>query len=159
MEVLKNNIAWLSIFIASLFLYRVVPHIHNFTPILASIVCAKYIKSNYVFIGTLIAMLVSDFVLGLHSTMLFTYTAFCVIYYMTNNKNNIFIEALFASVIFFILSNFGVWIGGYYPYTIEGLLTCYTMAIPFFQNTLLGTLFFTFLFFSLSKTRYLQFSY
>tara|TARA_B100002019_G_scaffold238761_1_gene213976 strand:+ start:1339 stop:1818 length:480 start_codon:yes stop_codon:yes gene_type:complete len=159
MEVLKKNISWLSIFIASLFLYRLVPHIHNFTPILASIVCAKYVKSNHVFIGTLLAMLVSDFVLGLHSTMLFTYTAFCVIYYMTNNKNNIFIEALFASVIFFIISNFGVWIGGYYPYTLEGLLTCYTMAIPFFQNTLLGTLFFTFIFFCLSKTRYLQFSY
>ena len=159
MEVLKKNISWLSIFIASLFLYRLVPHIHNFTPILASIVCAKYVKSNHVFIGTLLAMLVSDFVLGLHSTMLFTYTAFCVIYYMTNNKNNIFIEALFASVIFFIISNFGVWIGGYYPYTLEGLLTCYTMAIAFFQNTLLGTLFFTFIFFCLSKTRYLQFSY
>ena len=79
MEVLKNNIAWLIIFVATLFLYRVVPHIHNFTPILASIVCAKYIKSNHVFIGTLIAMLVSDFVLGLHSTMLFTYSAFCSI--------------------------------------------------------------------------------
>ncbi len=49
--------------------------------------------------------------------------------------------ALGASVIFFIVSNFGVWISGsMYPLTFEGLIACYTAAIPFFHYTIAGNL-------------------
>jgi hypothetical protein len=42
-------------------------------------------------------------------------------------------------VVFFIVSNFGVWAWwNLYPHTPEGLWACYTAAIPFFRNTLLG---------------------
>jgi hypothetical protein len=33
-------------------------------------------------------------------------------------------------------------LSGFYPMTLDGLLTCYTAAIPFFQMTLMGDLFF-----------------
>lgn len=52
--------------------------------------------------------------------------------------------ALGASLLFFAVSNFGVWaIGTMYPPTLEGLMACYVAAIPFFQGTLYGDLFFT----------------
>jgi hypothetical protein len=55
---------------------------------------------------------------------------------------------LSASVIFFVLSNFGDWLSGVnYPLTWEGLVTCYVMAIPFFGNTILGDLFYVALLF------------
>ena len=52
---------------------------------------------------------------------------------------------LISSIVFFIISNFGVWIIGY-PKTVNGIIMCYTAAIPFFINTILGDLFYSFLF-------------
>lgn len=48
-----------------------------------------------------------------------------------------------VALVFFALSNFGVWMaGGIYPMTFQGLLACYVAAIPFFGYTLAGNLFF-----------------
>ena len=48
---------------------------------------------------------------------------------------------LSSSFLFFISTNLGVWLtSSYYPKNIEGILACYTMALPFFGNTLAGTL-------------------
>jgi hypothetical protein len=52
--------------------------------------------------------------------------------------------AVAGSILFFILTNFGMWLfSGIYPLTREGLVACYVAAIPFFQNTLAGDLTFT----------------
>jgi hypothetical protein len=53
-------------------------------------------------------------------------------------------SSLAASVLFFLVSNFGVWLtgGGMYPMTVEGLMTCYAAGLPFFRNTMLGDLVF-----------------
>jgi len=51
---------------------------------------------------------------------------------------------LAASILFFVVTNFGVWaLDSLYPRTLEGLVICYVAAIPFFANTLAGTLFYT----------------
>ena len=43
-----------------------------------------------------------------------------------------------------ITTNFSVWIiWDYYPKTLEGLISCYTFAIPFFKNTFISTCLFT----------------
>ena len=47
-----------------------------------------------------------------------------------------------SSTLFFVLTNFGVWLMGY-PLTFAGLVSCYTLAIPFFVNTIIGDLVFT----------------
>ncbi len=53
-----------------------------------------------------------------------------------------------AAVLFFLVSNFGVWLGsGMYPPTFEGLIACYGAALPFFGNTLAGNLVFSALMF------------
>ncbi len=59
------------------------------------------------------------------------------------NLPRLITASLSASVLFFLITNFAVWSSGtMYPKTFEGLMACYTAAIPFFQNTLLGDLFF-----------------
>ena len=58
--------------------------------------------------------------------------------------------ALVASVSFFVLSNFAVWmVWPTYPKTLAGLAACYVAALPFFRHSLAGDLFFTAVFFSL----------
>ena len=73
---------------------------------------------------------------------------------------NIFFASVSASVSFFIITNFGVWISTpYYEKTFGGLMACYTAAIPFFHHTLLGDLFFVAILFGLyelAKTKFPQ---
>lgn len=97
----------------------------------------------------LMAMLIGDAVLGFHNTMIFVYGAFVLIagigIWMSRHLCGYLIigASLFSSALFFLLTNFGVWlVGGYYPLTFDGLLDCYIAAIPFFQNALMGDLFF-----------------
>ena len=63
-------------------------------------------------------------------------------FFITNTKTRIS-GALIGVLLFFIITNFGVWSLGTYGYTFEGLLLCYTLAIPFFGNTLISTLIFS----------------
>jgi hypothetical protein len=52
--------------------------------------------------------------------------------------------AIASSVLFFVLTNFGMWLSsGFYPLTLAGLEACFVAAIPFFQNTLAGDLFYS----------------
>ena len=68
-------------------------------------------------------------------------------YWLKNHYSakNVILSALSGSILFFLITNFGVWLtsGGFYPMTFEGLLTSYAAGIPFFQNSLLGDLVFT----------------
>lgn len=51
--------------------------------------------------------------------------------------------SLIASVLFFVVTNFGCWLSfGMYEQTVAGLLNCYTQALPFFRYTLAGDLVF-----------------
>ena len=50
---------------------------------------------------------------------------------------------MLGALIFFIVTNFGVWSLGSYGYTWEGLISCYVLALPFFGNTLVGTMIFS----------------
>src|SRR2546425_11881898 len=48
--------------------------------------------------------------------------------------------AVLCSVQFFLISNFGVWLGFGFAHTWDGLVSCYTLALPFFAPTLVGDL-------------------
>ena len=57
---------------------------------------------------------------------------------------NIAAAALISSVIFFLITNFGVWAGGtMYPQTAEGLFAAYAAGLPFLLNTVAGNLIFS----------------
>ena len=51
--------------------------------------------------------------------------------------------ALVGAVIFFIISNFGVWTMGSYGYSLQSFILCYTIAIPFFAYSLISTFIFS----------------
>ena len=52
-------------------------------------------------------------------------------------------KTLLIWIIFFIITNFGVWVSGSYGYTLQGFISCYILAIPFFTNTLISTFIFS----------------
>ena len=123
---------------------RFIPHPPNFTSLIA---LSFYIPLIFgvKFIPILIfCFVVSDIFIGFHSTTFFTWGSVLIIGLVTKFfKNNIFLRligAVSASLIFFIFTNFGVWVLGSYGYSYEGLITCYIAAIPFYTNTLLSTL-------------------
>ena len=132
---------------------RIIPHPPNFTPILATAIYTPYMINDK-WIAVLIplsAMFIADIIIGFHPYMLWVYGAIGLStlissWSMRFNKKYIQlgVMAILSSILFFIITNFAVWaIWDYYPKTIDGLLLCYIKAIPFFQNTLLGTIIYT----------------
>jgi len=47
---------------------------------------------------------------------------------------------LSAAAVFYLVSNFGVWLAGMYPATLNGLAKCYLMGLPYLGRSLLGDL-------------------
>ena len=136
------------IFLVSL--TRIFPHPPNFTPILAlAIFGGAFLpnKKTALFLP-ISAMFLSDLFIGFHSQIFAVYSSIILLSYLGNivekkNIRNIAIAGILGSLIFFIITNFSVWLGGMlYPLTIDGLIQCYIMAIPFFHNTLISTLLF-----------------
>ncbi|WEK33788.1 MAG: hypothetical protein P0Y53_14950 [Candidatus Pseudobacter hemicellulosilyticus] len=60
---------------------------------------------------------------------------------------NVLVMSLLAPTYFFLVSNFLTWVGvgAYidYPKTWAGLMTCYTMALPFYKGSIMATLVFS----------------
>ena len=128
-------------------LVRLIPHPPNFTPIIAlALFGSTTFKNKWLgLILPLLAMTISDLYLGFYSISIWVYSSFFLISLLGRYWKKIKVTNLIiSSLLFFIITNFGVWLGGY-PKTIEGFLLCYTMAIPFFINSILGNLFFSYL--------------
>jgi hypothetical protein len=131
---------------------RIIPHPPNFTPILAVAVFIPFLTNSWknAIPITLGAMFVGDLYWGLHSYMIWTYAA-VMLSSILALRVRLVASSILAPVLFFVVTNFGVWTSGYYSYTVEGLITCYIAAIPFFHMTLLGTIVYTGVFFVIHK--------
>ena len=124
---------------------RLLPHPPNVTPITAiALFGGCNIKDkNLAFVLPLLCMFLTDLFLGFHIIMPFVYLSFMCISYIGINSEKITNGTIFgSSLLFFLVTNFGVWFFGY-PNTLAGLVSCYTLALPFFVNTIIGDLFFT----------------
>jgi hypothetical protein len=136
---------------------RLLPHPPNFSPIAAmALFSGAYLpKRVLAFAAPFGALLLSDVLLGgFYPGMNFVYLSFgltvLIGWAISRRKTVLTIggAALASSILFFVLTNFGMWLfSGFYPLTWEGLVACYVAATPFFQNTLAGDLFFTALLF------------
>ena len=146
---MNNKFFYLLFFGAILALSRIIPHPPNFTPILASAIMAPMlIKDRWFGIAIpIVAMFISDIIIGFYSYQFVIYSsifAIALVSPMRKNYTKLGIMTVGASVWFFLTTNFAEWIiWDYYPKTFEGLITCYTLAIPFFKNTLISTCLFT----------------
>ena len=146
---MKEKIFYLVFFGVILALSRIIPHPPNFTPVLATAIMAPLlIKDRLTGMAIpIVAMFISDVIIGFYSYQFVIYSsilAISLVSPMRKNYTRLGLMAVGGSIWFFIVTNFAEWIiWDYYPKTIEGLITCYTLAIPFFKNTLISTLFFT----------------
>lgn len=143
-------------------LSRLIPHPINFAPIsgIALFGAAFYGKKYWAFIIPIVSMWISDLIINnvvyaelfdgfvwFYSGSLFTYAAFVAIAILGMNAlkrvtvSRVVASAMSASILFFALSNFGVWLSsGMYPHTWNGLATCYAAGLPFLKNTVAGDL-------------------
>ncbi len=124
---------------------RWLPHPPNFAPMTAiALISGNYFHSKPIAMGLpILSMLITDFFIGFHGLISVVYLSLLLtaILGMIVSKISIW-NILLGSIIFFVITNFGVWLHGGYGYTWEGLLACYTMAIPFFANSIAGDIFY-----------------
>ena len=153
----KARLAALLVAIFAAAAMRLLPHPPNFSPIAAMALFsgAQLPKRLLAFVAPFAALLLSDLALGgFYPGMNFVYVSFgltvVIGWAVASRKTPLMIggAAVASSVLFFVLTNFGMWLfSGLYPLTQPGLVECYVAAIPFFQNTLVGDLSFTLLLF------------
>jgi hypothetical protein len=131
---------------------RLVPHPPNFAPIAAMALFsgAQLGLRPMAFAAPLGAMLLSDAVLGFYPEVIFVYLSLAITVViglalaMRKTVLGVGIAAVSSSLLFFLVTNFGVWlVMDYYPKTLSGLAACYFAAVPFFKNTLAGDLFYS----------------
>ncbi len=157
----KRKLIILSLIIVAAAVTRLVPHPMNFAPLgaMALFGGAYFGRKGLGLLITMLAWLLSDLILNnfvynasggfvwFTQGAIFIYGSIALIYALGTrilkqpSWFKVVAGSLSASVLFFVMTNFGVWFSGtMYPLTLEGLLACYTAAIPFFQNTLAGDL-------------------
>ena len=126
---------------------RFVPHPPNFTSLIALSFYAPAVFGVRFVPVVFFSFVLTDFYFGFHGTILFTWGSVILIGIISKYFNRSILLRLFGAlvgaVIFYLLTNFGVWIGGLYEHNIAGLITCYTLALPFFGYTLISTLVFS----------------
>ena len=136
---------------------RLVPHPPNFTPIGAmALFSGAYLGRRWLaFAAPLGALVLSDLVLGFfyrgQATVYASVALIVMIGIVALQRRSairVGLAALASSILFFLITNFGMWLfSGFYPRTLPGLEACYIAAIPFFQNTVAGDLFYATLLF------------
>src|SRR3954451_8864364 len=135
---------------------RLVPHPPNFTPIGAmALFSGAYLgRKPLAFAAPLGALLLSDLVLGFYhgqATVYFSVALIVMLGMIALSRVSplrVGAAAIASSILFFVITNFGMWLfSGIYPRTLAGLEACYVAAIPFFQNTVAGDLFYATLLF------------
>lgn len=161
MKISKTHLALMSAFLLITLLSRWLPHPPNMTAVgaLALMSGALWGRRLWAPLVPLAVLFVSDLILGFHSTFVWVYAGFVLVALTgaglrpqqpvgagmgPRHWGRAALGAGLASLIFFAISNFGVWMaGGLYPRTGAGLIECYVMALPFLGNQLAGDFAFT----------------
>ncbi len=144
---------------------RIIPHPANFAPVAAlGLFGSAYLYKNRLAILTpLVSMFISDVILNntiysqyftgfalLHESWYWVYGSIIlttVLGYFTLktvNVKTILTSSAVASILFFLITNFGTFLGSsMYPQNFGGLIACFAAGIPFFGGTLFGTIFYS----------------
>ena len=167
----RNIIAFILIGIA--IMGRLIPHYPNFTPVTAiALFAGTYISGKYLrFVIPIAGIYLSDLILNnflfrqyfpgnegiiwFSGYMIWTFVALLGVVVLGSllkgrvKASLTLLAAVSATTLFFLISNFGVWLGSViYPQNILGLLACYEAALPFYLNNLFSTLGFTIVFYT-----------
>jgi hypothetical protein len=134
---------------------RLLPHEPNFAPVGAIALFGGVLLGWRLALWLpLSVMMLSDLLLGFYPGIQYTWIGFLLVagFGMLLKKlpflPRVTLGAFGSAVIFFVVSNFGVWLAsGMYALSVEGLWQCYCAALPFFRTTLLGDAFYVFMLF------------
>ena len=152
--------AFVSFFILGISLFRLIPQMNNFSPILALAIfgALNFRRNETTYLVLILSLWLSDLIINnyiynysnkiiwFYEGFYWQYISYIIIIYICINfdliKKKIF-KVLFlifsSSIIFFALSNFGYWLTSeMYQNTFQGLINCYIAAIPFYKGTLLA---------------------
>lgn len=148
---------------------RIISHnmhfIPNVSPIMAVAIFggAYFADKRIAFLIPLISMLISDLFIGFHNDIAAVYFSFALGvflgYYIRKRikPSSVIISSLTGSLIFFLITNFSVWlVDGWYPLNFAGLTDCFIKAVPFFRTALIGDIIYCcslFGFFALAEKR------
>lgn len=136
---------------------RLLPHPANFAPVTAiALFGGATLPRRYAVAVPLLAMMVSDTLIGWYSMMPVTWGCYALIALASSawlrgrGVGRGIVLTASSSVFFFLVTNFAVWVGGgLYPHSLAGLQHCFVMALPFFRNTALSDAIYTASLFSL----------
>lgn len=163
MKPLQIRLTTLTAVVLATALFRLVPHWPNFTPVaaLALFGAATFERKWLGLAVPLVAMLLSDALIGFHGSMGAVYVSFALTWLLglwavrRPTVGRIAGASIASSVLFFLITNFAVWYGSsgpsprFYPQTLPGLMSCYAAGLAFYNGTsfflngLLGDLFFS----------------
>ena len=126
---------------------RIVPHAWNFTPVGAvGLFAGAYCKPKFAWQVPLLVLLLSDLVLGFYDPVLlvavyagFMFSPLIGRLLLARRRSVLRVGgAVWASAtVFFLVSNLGEWFASY-PLTLNGLIECYVLALPFYGTALIG---------------------
>ncbi len=126
---------------------RFIPHPPNFTSLIALSFYVPAILGIKFIPALILGFMITDLIIGFHGLTLFTWGSVIIIGFMSKfflfNLSKRITGSLLGALLFYLITNFGVWSLGSYSYSLEGLIACYTLALPFFGNTLVSTLIFS----------------
>jgi len=163
----RIGVAYVVVLVAVL--TRFVPHLPNFSPVFAALLFGgAHLKRRDAIWYPLVLLAASDFALttlvyriniGIDQGIIWlAFTVVALIGYSVRTRENvssIAVAAFAGPTAFFLISNFGVWLGGHgtrmYPATWDGLMACYVAALPFYRNSLAATAAYTALLFGANE--------
>jgi hypothetical protein len=144
------------LFVLAAVVMRLLPHPWNVTPLGAMFLFggATFRNKRDSLLVPLGALMISDYAVihlmyqGHYAWFSpFTWAGFLLVgllgWTLRNRRTvaRVVAASLAGSIVFFLISNFGVWLGWkMYPPTFGGLVSCYVAALPFFRNCLVGDL-------------------
>jgi hypothetical protein len=138
---------------------RVAPHPWNFAPIGAMALFGGAVLPRGVGAAVpLAALALSDAVLGFYPGFVWVYGSFVLIGLLgltlrrRRTVARIVAASLASSVLFFLITNFGEWLGPLYPHGLNGLWASYLAGIPFFRNTVASDLIYSLAFFGIYES-------
>jgi hypothetical protein len=145
----KETFLALSLVVIAVFC-RLIPHLPNFVPITAiALFAGRYFNRWWAYLIPIGAMLITDYFLGFSDVTFYVYfslilAALIGLYLQSNfSWKKLAAGTLLSSILFFVITNFGVWQAGWYGHTLQGLILCYELALPFFRNSLIGDILYT----------------
>ena len=128
-------------------LSRFIPHPPNFTSLIALSFYVPALFGRKYILAVVLSFAITDLIIGYHNGTFFSWGSVVAIglmsVYFTNNFLLRISGALLGALIFFIVTNFGVWVSGMYGYSLAGFISCYILAIPFFAYSFISTLMFS----------------